>query len=636
MIETKEYIVDGKPFTVSIDKEEQFLKDNQRAVLKVDVPGKQERSTSGGVVEAATTVTPTVEQNQETDLSQNNQQVNTELPSEDGSLESPETSEQPLKFEASDELLNKLLNLGKLNSNSNLDSTNTKYDYSTTDWVPKYHKDQALDPTVPYVPGYVHPATTTNLPSHDMDYYGVGDRDVPLNLDIDANGNLIEEKGFSLRDVKEGIKEKERQSTIMPMDMTRRGFDALSVPPGMDFTWETGAPPKTKEEIEIQAIANKINNRNHKKVKQKHWDDILRIWKKDEVNEKDMFANLPISSKWKEDPDYQGILNELNNNKIVKYTQSHVFRTDLGSGHYYTVKYARLNENGTIDVYSTYCGDSREGQLEEGEDLNKDNFRFGENISIEDFLEGKMGFKEVEGDYTGKIEDFKQLQYLEKTIRETDNIIKGANNPSVYDNLTEVEILEKHNSLNYQRPESYYQDVLEEDLEILTDEEADFSFVDLETFNAKRNNELAIKFNENFQSIATEKMLNVRKEQQVIIKNHESTLLKNPSLTAIKEEYEKFLNEFWTSGKGFELSKSYEKQWIEFQQTNEYRNLSDKEIIEKYNNLTKKFEEHATELENSEGEEFINRYNEQYMYLAQQIPEIAELENKAVTELEKL
>ena len=124
MIETKEYIVDGKPFTVSIDKEEQFLKDHPRAVLKVDVPGKQESSTSGAVVEAATTVTPTVEQNQETDLSQNNQQVNTELPSEDGSLESPETSEQPLKFEASDELLNKLLNLGKLNSNSNLDSTN--------------------------------------------------------------------------------------------------------------------------------------------------------------------------------------------------------------------------------------------------------------------------------------------------------------------------------------------------------------------------------------------------------------------------------------------------------------------------------------------------------------------------------
>ena len=38
MIETKEYIVNGEPYTVSIDQEEQFLKDNPNAILKVTQP----------------------------------------------------------------------------------------------------------------------------------------------------------------------------------------------------------------------------------------------------------------------------------------------------------------------------------------------------------------------------------------------------------------------------------------------------------------------------------------------------------------------------------------------------------------------------------------------------------------------
>ena len=41
MIETKEYMVDGQPYTVSIDQEEKFLQENPTATLKTDEPGKE-------------------------------------------------------------------------------------------------------------------------------------------------------------------------------------------------------------------------------------------------------------------------------------------------------------------------------------------------------------------------------------------------------------------------------------------------------------------------------------------------------------------------------------------------------------------------------------------------------------------
>ena len=279
-------------------------------------------------------------------------------------------------------------------------------------------------------------------------------------------------------------------------------------------------------------------------------------------------------------------------------------------------------------------------------------WKFGKDSATRGVLYANEYTKKIDndpnGEYDKAVQMYKELMYLYNTNEKAQNILKDATvrgNSEIYFNGEEedmsrkhvVDIIDQYDEASMRKHESEYEELLTGpaySIDNLNEEEAEFSYSDFETYNLQRNNELLKQFDKEFSIKANNIMESTREEQALVIEKYNEELLNNPSLVKIKEEYGKFLDEFWTTGDGHKLTEEYKKQWDSFSKTDEYKNLSDDELIERYNDFLDQYEKDANALEALKGQPFVERYNNQYAYLAQQIPEVAEISNEAVAKLQ--